>query len=103
VQSTRAVAGVALQAAAGLSPRIAVIGEIPDDLATIPCALGYLGLISSGYGAVRPTGDPSPSGARIRAPRTFRRRPDPGPRTETYPVGDGLASLAAYGETSHEV
>ena len=41
-----AVGGVVLQAAFGFEPRIAVIGEAPNTLATIPIALGYIGVIS---------------------------------------------------------
>lgn len=41
-----AVAGVVVQAADGYSPAIALVGQAPNTLATIPMALGYLALIS---------------------------------------------------------
>jgi len=41
-----AAIGVAVQLATGFSPRIALIGEAPNTLATIPLAFGYLGLIT---------------------------------------------------------
>lgn len=41
-----AVAGLALQFAHDFSPSIALIGEIPNTVATIPIALGYLALIT---------------------------------------------------------
>lgn len=41
-----AAAGVAWQYSADFAPRIALIGEAPNTLATIPVALGYFGLIS---------------------------------------------------------
>lgn len=41
-----AALGVALQAANGFSPTIAVIGEVSNTIATIPATLGYLGLIT---------------------------------------------------------
>jgi uncharacterized protein len=41
-----AVAGVVLQIVDGFSPRIAIVGEVPNTLATIPVTLGYLGLAS---------------------------------------------------------
>ena len=41
-----ATAGVVIQFATDFSPSIALAGEIPNTLATIPVALGYLGLIS---------------------------------------------------------
>lgn len=41
-----AIAGVVWQAAAGFSIDIAVIGEAPNTVATIPMAVGYLGLIT---------------------------------------------------------
>jgi len=41
-----AVAGVVLQFAADFSPRVAVIGEVPNTIATIPLAFGYLALIA---------------------------------------------------------
>ena len=41
-----ATAGVILQSANDWSPAIALIGEAPNTIATIPVALGYLGLIT---------------------------------------------------------
>lgn len=41
-----AAAGVIWQIAAGFSPDIALIAEAPNTLATIPIAMGYLGLIT---------------------------------------------------------
>jgi len=41
-----AVLGLVIQAANGFSPSIAVIGEIPNTIATIPVVVGYVGLIS---------------------------------------------------------
>lgn len=41
-----AAAGVAIQAAADFAPDIAIIGEAPNTLATIPIALGYVGAIT---------------------------------------------------------
>ncbi|MEX1106489.1 MAG: DUF418 domain-containing protein [Ilumatobacteraceae bacterium] len=41
-----AAAGVAIQATADFSPDIAIIGEAPNTLATIPIALGYVGAIT---------------------------------------------------------
>lgn len=41
-----AAAGVALQMAFDFEPEIAVIGEVPNTIATIPVAMGYLGLIT---------------------------------------------------------
>ena len=41
-----AAAGVVWQAGANFSPAVVFIGEVPNGLATIPCVLGYLGLIS---------------------------------------------------------
>jgi len=41
-----AAAGVTIQAIAGFSSDIAVIGETPNTLATIPVALGYIGVIT---------------------------------------------------------
>lgn len=38
--------GVAVQAVGGYEPSIALIGEIPNTLATMPMTLGYLGLIT---------------------------------------------------------
>ncbi len=41
-----AIAGVAIQLNYDFDPRIAVIGEAPNTIATIPITLGYLGLIT---------------------------------------------------------
>ena len=41
-----ATVGLALQITSDFSPSIAVIGEVPNTLATIPIALGYLALIT---------------------------------------------------------
>ncbi|CAB4620727.1 unannotated protein [freshwater metagenome] len=41
-----ALAGLAFQVASDFSPAIAVIGEVPNTIATIPIALGYLALIT---------------------------------------------------------
>ena len=41
-----AALGVAIQAIGGYEPSIALVGEIPNTLATIPMTLGYLGLIT---------------------------------------------------------
>lgn len=41
-----AAAGLAFQVANDFSPEIAIIGEAPNTLATIPVTLGYLGLIT---------------------------------------------------------
>lgn len=41
-----AALGVALQAAHRYSPTVAVIGEVPNTVATIPMTVGYLGLIT---------------------------------------------------------
>lgn len=41
-----ATAGLVWQSANGWSPAIALIGEAPNTIATIPVALGYLGLIT---------------------------------------------------------
>ncbi|MBM3678615.1 MAG: DUF418 domain-containing protein [Actinobacteria bacterium] len=41
-----AAAGLAIQVALDFDPGIAVIGEAPNTIATIPIALGYLGLIT---------------------------------------------------------
>jgi len=41
-----ATIGVAAQIATGFSPRVAIVGEAPNTLATIPVAMAYLGLIS---------------------------------------------------------
>ncbi len=40
-----AALGLAIQVTAGFSPGVAVIGEAPNTVATIPVALGYIGLI----------------------------------------------------------
>ena len=42
-----AAVGVAVQAIGGYEPSIALSGEIPNTLATMPMTLGYLGLITS--------------------------------------------------------
>jgi uncharacterized protein len=41
-----AIAGLLIQVAFDFDPRIALIGEAPNTIATIPIALGYLGLIT---------------------------------------------------------
>jgi len=41
-----AIAGVSLQAFTGFSTDVALVGEVPNTLATIPMAFGYLGLIT---------------------------------------------------------
>ena len=41
-----AAVGVAIQLVGGFSPSLALIGEIPNTLATIPVVLGYIGIIS---------------------------------------------------------
>ena len=41
-----AAAGLALQVASDFSPNIALIGEAPNTIATIPIVFGYVGLIS---------------------------------------------------------
>ena len=41
-----AAAGAALQALAGYDPAVALLGEIPNTLATMPMTLGYLGLLT---------------------------------------------------------
>lgn len=41
-----AIGGVVLQAATGFSTAIALVGEAPNTLATIPMAFGYLGVIT---------------------------------------------------------
>ncbi len=38
--------GAALQALAGYDPAVALLGEIPNTLATMPMTLGYLGLLT---------------------------------------------------------
>lgn len=42
-----AVAGLATQVLRDFEPSVAVVGEIPNTLATIPMTVGYLGLITS--------------------------------------------------------
>lgn len=54
-----AIAGVAIQLNYDFDPRIAVIGEAPNTIATIPITLGYLGLIT--LWNQRPTTRASPS------------------------------------------
>lgn len=41
-----AASGVALQALTGYDPAVALLGEIPNTLATMPMTLGYLGLLT---------------------------------------------------------
>lgn len=41
-----AASGLALQALDGFDPSIALVGEIPNTLATMPMTLGYLGLLT---------------------------------------------------------
>lgn len=57
-----AIAGLIWMSAQGWSPDVALVGSIPNSLATVPMVLGYLGLIT-----LWNAGPDSPARSRIRA------------------------------------